>query len=173
MSQQVKPGLRTRVVLMSLCALATALAGCAFHRTSGSATAPTSTPVGRTVELALRGGVLTDTEGRPLYVNDQERGGSPRCVRECLDVWIPVVAPTSGAPAGPVPGLGVVHRSDNGLDQLTYLRQPLYEFHTDTSGRFVGDGMRDGFGDTEFTWSPVRISGPGNPTAGLSAEGGI
>jgi predicted lipoprotein with Yx(FWY)xxD motif len=174
MFRQVQRALQTRTALISWCsALVAAVAGCASQQPTSSPTTATTSPVGRTVELALRDGVLVDSAGRALYVNDQERGGSLRCVQACLDGWIPVLAPPTGAPAGPVPGLGVLHRSDNGLDQLTYLRQPLYQFRMDSPGRAGGDGVRDSFRGTELTWSVVRISAPGNPTPGLSAGNGF
>ncbi|WP_137815575.1 hypothetical protein [Gandjariella thermophila] len=148
-----------------------AASGCATHQpaeSAATAAAPTTAPAGRAVDLALRDGTLVDAQGRALYVNDQERGGVLRCVGPCLDTWIPVAAPRSGAPAGPVPGLGVLHRSDTGLDQLTYLRQPLYEFRDgDAPSGFGGNGVRDTFHGTELTWTVVRITSPGNPTASL------
>jgi predicted lipoprotein with Yx(FWY)xxD motif len=157
----------SRLLLSSLLILlaASLATGCGSRATTGT---PTAQPAAsRTVELTLRDGVLMDTQGRPIYVNDQERGGGIRCIHECLDLWQPVVAPRTGAPSTPVPGLGVLHRSDNGMDQLTYLRQPLYQFRMDDApGEARGDGLRDTFRDTDFTWHLVRVSGPANTTGG-------
>jgi predicted lipoprotein with Yx(FWY)xxD motif len=154
-----QPQRPSRLLLSSLLILLAAglVTACGSRATGGT---PVPAAAGG-AELSLRDGVLVDSQGHPVYVNDQEMGGGIRCVHECLDIWLPVLAPRTGAPSTPVPGLGVLHRSDNGVDQLTYLRQPLYRFRMDDApGEARGNGVRDTFRDTDFSWRAVRVTGP-------------
>ncbi|WP_188316952.1 hypothetical protein [Solihabitans fulvus] len=82
------------------------------------------------------GTVLTDGGGRALYVNDQESTGSVKCVGACL---------------------GVIRRSDNGQQQLTYRGAPLYLFAGDDGGSAKGNNAKDSFGGVAFTWHVVTI----------------
>lgn len=125
------------------------------------------------------GMVLVDRSGKTVYSPRQEAQGKIMCTRSCLGFWFPV---TVGAGARPQAGpgmrgtLGTIHRSDDGLTQLTYNGRPLYTFRLDQGpGQLHGNNFSDQFGGTSFTWQVVAASGAAasashsaNPGAGYS-----
>jgi|SRR3954452_2316177 predicted lipoprotein with Yx(FWY)xxD motif len=147
-----------RLLLVVVCALL--LAACGSGGGSPPTT-PTEAPTAvHTMDHPTLGAILVDSAGMTLYFADQESDGTIECVDECLGFWFPVAPATRAAPTLPgVSGLGVVHRSDNGQDQLTYQGRPLYTFRLDDHrGDIGGDNLSDAFGGTVFTWHAARVA---------------
>jgi predicted lipoprotein with Yx(FWY)xxD motif len=110
---------------------------------------------------------LVDASGKTLYFADQEAGGAVKCVQACLNVWIPATGTADAAKA--VDGAGVQKRADTGAEQLTYQGKPLYTFKLDDGpGKTQGNGAKDAFGGTDFTWHAATTSG----TTSSSNNGG-
>jgi predicted lipoprotein with Yx(FWY)xxD motif len=121
--------------------------------------------------------VLVDSRGRTLYLSDQERAaGKVLCATsDCLAIWTPLTVAMGHKPTGPadVAGkLGTVTRP-NGVSQVTFRGSPLYTFSFDHSaGSVNGNGKRDSFGGTDFTWHAANAGGNlVAPTSGPSTPG--
>ena len=109
------------------------------------------------------GMVLVDRSGKTVYSPLQEAHGKILCTGSCLGFWFPVSV-AAGAQPQAAPGmtgtLGTIHRSDDGLTQLTYNGRPLYTFRLDQGpGQLHGSNFSDQFGGTSFTWHVVAASG--------------
>jgi predicted lipoprotein with Yx(FWY)xxD motif len=95
-------------------------------------------------ELPPYGKVLTDGDGRALYMFTKDSKGTSDCYDACAKAWPPVVA--SGKPAAG-PGLddskiGSTQRKD-GATQVTYNGMPLYYFVKDQGpGEAKGQGIK-------------------------------
>ena len=115
--------------------------------------------------------VLVGTDGKALYMSDQEAGGMVRCTGACLQFWEPLTI--QGQPTGSVNGgmLGVVTRPD-GKTQVTFNGNPVYRFAQDQSGSLNGDGVDDAFGGQQFTWHAVTAGGGAQAPATTSGSGG-
>jgi predicted lipoprotein with Yx(FWY)xxD motif len=103
------------------------------------------------------GTILTDGQGRAVYLFAADTGPSSTCAGGCSSVW-PPVSTTSPPTAGPgLDGalLGSSRRAD-GTTQLTYAGHPLYYFVKDT-----GPGTTAGEGITNFggSWLGVDPAG--------------
>ncbi|HEX6499301.1 MAG TPA: hypothetical protein VF054_09760 [Micromonosporaceae bacterium] len=155
--------------------VALAAAGCATGVQSagsgGTGGNGGAAPPGGSATVSVRsvGGVdnvLVDPAGRPLYAADQERGGMVKCVADCVAIWAPVTVPNGVSPhggAGLTGTLGTVARPD-GKTQVTWNSSPLYTFTLDPSGKVTGNGKKDTFGGTSFTWHVQTMSGAGAPS---------
>jgi predicted lipoprotein with Yx(FWY)xxD motif len=116
--------------------------------TSSSATATSPVPTGpASIKVATTslGKVLTDDEGRVLYMFDEDKGNVSSCYAKCAAAWPPAL--TSGSPVAGTGAqsslLGTTKRTD-GTTQVTYKNMPLYRFTPDTkAGDVKGQGVRD------------------------------
>jgi predicted lipoprotein with Yx(FWY)xxD motif len=141
------------------------LAAAACSSSDGSSGAPPASGGGTTVavrSVAGTGDVLTDAKGRALYTTDQEAGGKVVCTTsDCLAIWTPVLV-ADGKPTGPASisaKLGTVTRPD-GKMQVALDGRPLYTFTFDHSaGEVSGNGTKDSFNGTDFTWHVATPSG--------------
>jgi predicted lipoprotein with Yx(FWY)xxD motif len=116
------------------------------------------------------GPALVDGAGKTLYFSDQEATGAIKCVGDCLGFWFPV--PGDAASTAAVPGLAVIHRPDNGTDQLTYQGKPLYTFKLDTGpAQHNGHNLDDSFGNARFTWRAASTSATATPSATKAPSG--
>lgn len=122
------------------------------------------------------GQVLTDAKGRTLYVSDQESSGKVPCAtQDCTAIWAPVLVPDGQQPTGPdsvMTALSTVHRPD-GKVQVALDGKPLYTFTFDHgAGDVNGDGQKDSFAGTNFTWHAATPSGaaPSQPSSGSSTK---
>jgi len=126
-------------------------------------------------KLAGVGVVLVDRSGKTVYSPQQEAHGKIMCTGSCLGFWIPVsVAAGTKLQAGRglAGTLGTIHRSDDGITQLTYNGRPLYTFRLDQGpGQLHGNNFSDQFGGTSFTWHVVAASGAA-PSSGQSGKPG-
>jgi predicted lipoprotein with Yx(FWY)xxD motif len=176
-----RPALRSHIIsLITATAVGMlTLAACGSSSSSNAGTAasgsgsPAAAP-GTTVDLRTVGGksnVLTDPQGRTLYVNDQERGGKPLCnSSDCTQIWIPLTVPAGkpvSAPPAATGSVGTTTRAD-GSKQVTVNGKPLYTFYLDqSSGQDSGDGQADSFDGTSFSWHIATTSS--NRASGSSA----
>lgn len=126
----------------------------------GSEVAPEDATVTVT-DVAGVGSVLVDSSGRTLYTNDQD-GADIACVDDCASVWPPLTLP-GGESKPTVSGevseeVGTVTRPDGSV-QVTYGGAPLYLFSLDKEkGAATGDGVKDDFAGTTFTWQAAAVS---------------
>lgn len=130
------------------------------------------------------GTALVNHAGKTVYTPDQEARGKIMCTGQCLSFWFPVTiasgATVPAAPSGVARRFGTIHRTDDGLTQLTYNGKPLYTFRLDQRpGEARGNAFSDQFGGVSFTWhvittsgAPASTAGSGNPAGGYSYPGG-
>jgi predicted lipoprotein with Yx(FWY)xxD motif len=161
---------RLIAVAIAAAALAVIAAGCGSGGSgggSGSAYAGTPKPAAantaggaavavRTTEL---GPTLVDTQGRTLYLFEQDKTTTSTCDGACASVWPPLL--TDGKPQAQAgisaAKLGTTKRAD-GKVEVTYAGHPLYYYVSDTKpGQLSGEGL-DQFG---ATWDAVAPSGKG------------
>lgn len=160
-----------------------ALAGCGSNGGSGSSDAGGSAQgSGKVVNVTDASGhrVLVDAEGKALYMSDQEKSGKLLCTSgACGAIWTPLTVSSRSslttAPPSLAKKLGTVARPD-GSTQVTLDNRPLYTFSFDHSaGEVNGDGTKDSFDGTDFTWHVATPSGqvdaaPSSPSDAPSAS---
>jgi predicted lipoprotein with Yx(FWY)xxD motif len=136
--------------------------------TSGGSTQGTTGPQVSVRSTSL-GAVLTDPAGKTLYLLTADTATSLACKGSCLQLWVPLMAPSSGQPAagnGVTGAVGTVAR-DNGK-QVTVGGHPLYTYTADN-----GPGDTTGQGVTSFGGTWYVVDGTGNAvTAGGGGGGG-
>jgi predicted lipoprotein with Yx(FWY)xxD motif len=115
------------------------------------------------------GKVLTDDQGRTVYLFEKDEAHDSYCTGACASVWPPVT--TKGMP---VPGDGVdagkltLIKRDDGVMQVAYAGHPLYYYQGDTSGDDTYGQEKDQFG---AAWYAVTPSGDKAETKGSSSGG--
>jgi len=129
--------------------------------------------VGATVTSAdgALGTVLTDGDGRTLYLFTRDAPGVSRCDPGCLAVWPPLLTdggPTAAGAADP-DLLGTLVR-DDGSVQVTYAGWPLYVFVADAS---PGDTAGQGVDDAWFVVSPDGGPVTAEATGGSGGDAGM
>lgn len=168
---------RNRWTALAVPALALALAlsacGSSSSGSSGSAGSGSGAPTVGVDTIDGIGAVLVDDQGAALYTPDQEADGTIRCTGECTEFWTPLPAGSPTTAADSVDGrLADIKRPD-GTRQVTYDGRPLYRFTEDGgAGKVTGDGFKDTFGGTEFTWRAVTTEGVSAGGGGSSDSGG-
>ncbi len=89
--------------------------------------------------------LVAGSNGRTLYIFDQDGTNKSNCTGQCAQIWPPL--PVSGRPsAGPgvkASKLGEIRRGHG--HQVTYAGHPLYEFDGDSAA-----GQTSGQGDMGF-----------------------
>ena len=116
--------------------------------------------------------VLVNSRGRAIYSPAQEKSGKIKCTASCTAIWPPVKAGSAKARKNAGVGhLGTVTRPD-GKKQLTYKGRPLYTFKPEGKGKVTGDGVKDSFGGTKFTWHVVKTKKSSAKTKPAPAPGG-
>jgi predicted lipoprotein with Yx(FWY)xxD motif len=105
------------------------------------------------------GNVLVDSAGKALYSSNVEAKGMVQCTGACTSFWQPLTA-GSGMPTAPgnAGKLTVIKRPD-GTRQVALDGKPLYTFSQDAPGKVAGNGFKDNFGGTRFTWTAVLAGG--------------
>lgn len=149
---------------------------------------PTSTPAaggGAHSVVAVRsvpgiGKVLAASDGRTLYLSNQEKSGKVLCTSGCTTIWMPLTVAKGqqlSTPSGVKGKLSTVSRT-NGLTQVTLNRTPLYTFALDHSAdQAKGNGAQDSFNGVHFTWHAATVSGatapaPSSPSGTGGGYGG-
>jgi predicted lipoprotein with Yx(FWY)xxD motif len=88
-------------------------------------------------QTTVKGGVLTDADGKTLYIFDKDAGGVSACYDGCAVNWPPFLAKPDAAAKG---NLTLVARKD-GQKQWAASGKPLYYFAGDAKpGDTNGDG---------------------------------
>lgn len=151
---------KSRTIGAAALILASAAAvGCGSS--SMGAQAP-STSAGSTESVAVANGalgqILTDAQGRTLYLFERDSGPTSTCSGACATEWPPLRAagtPTTGGSGVDVSAVATSRRED-GAPQITYDGHPLYLFAGDD-----GPGQTDGQGVNAFggLWYVVAPSG--------------
>jgi predicted lipoprotein with Yx(FWY)xxD motif len=164
---------RTRLAVPIGLGLVLLAAACGSQAPSGSGSAPNQNTSNGAVTVADRtvngSSVLVNQAGATLYTNDQDQTGKLQCVSsDCNAIWAPLTVPAGAQPtaaSGVTGKLGTVQRPD-GTRQVTLNGKPLYTFSFDHgSGKVTGNGTRDSFGGTNFTWHSATASGGGQASA--------
>ncbi|MGH3094913.1 MAG: COG4315 family predicted lipoprotein [Streptosporangiales bacterium] len=155
-------------VLAALAALATACGGAGAASSQAASNGPVNTG-----KVDGVGTVLVDMSGKTLYFAEQETASKVSCTGSCTQFWHPLTTNRSTAPkAGDLQkSLKAVKRPD-GKMQLAYAGHPLYTFSQDGgAGNAKGNGFKDSFGGTKFTWHAITPKGVA-PSGGSSSGGG-
>ncbi|HZQ36570.1 MAG TPA: hypothetical protein VFD32_11595 [Dehalococcoidia bacterium] len=114
------------------------------------------------------GTVLAGSDGKTLYVFDQDTAGSSACNGGCATTWPPLTLAAGNpvAPAGVGGTFGTITRSD-GTRQVTYNDHPLYFFSADAQ---PGDAKGDGVGGVWHAAKPIAAAAaPASPAAASAA----
>jgi predicted lipoprotein with Yx(FWY)xxD motif len=159
---------RTRPIsLLALVAavalVALAVAGCGDNNDNGDATASSAPPKTKngssaTVGVASSGfgNILVDSQGRTIYLFQQDTGTKSTCSGECASDWPPVRVsgqPKAGSGVN-TSMLGTTPRSD-GKPQVTYNGHPLYLFEGDSSAGDTNGQAITAFGAAWYVMSPA------------------
>jgi len=141
----------------ALLSVLTACGGGSSTATAPAATTPAASTPAASTPAAMASGpatiqigstslgmVLTDAQGRTLYMFVPDKGGASTCYNQCATAWPPVL--TTGTPmAGTgvdASLLGTTTRTD-GTVQVTYNKLPLYLFANDAAaGDVNGQGVK-------------------------------
>ncbi len=98
------------------------------------------------------GSILTDAQGRTLYLLTKDGPNAPTCYNDCAKIWPPLLA-NGASTAGTgldASKLGTVMRTDGGT-QVAYNGHPLYYYAPDKN---PGDTNGEGIGGVWFVVSP-------------------
>ena len=143
----------TRIMLL-LAAAAMVLAACSNSTTStppaGGGTSSSGAAGGTsTVQVASSpqyGSILVDSQGKTLYLFEQDTGKTSACTGSCIAIW-PALTATGSPSAGAglnASLLGTATQAD-GSSQVTYNGHLLYLFSGDANaGDVTGEGV-EGF----------------------------
>lgn len=147
-------------IWLFVAALSVMAAGCGAATPAPPTEEPTAAEApaagtGATVKAgqhARLGTILTDAEGRTLYIFTNDEPGVSNCTGGCASAWPPLT--TQGEPqAGQgvdAGALGTIERPD-GTTQVTYKDQPLYRYGADIN---PGDANGQGVGGVWFVITP-------------------
>ena len=117
----------------------------AYHAPTATATA-TDTAASVKLERTSLGKVLTDGNGRTLYLFERDSGPKSTCFGACAAAWPPLTTrskPMAGAGVSAAK-LGTIKRG--GGSEVTYAGHPLYLYAGDSApGQTNGEGL-DQFG---------------------------
>jgi predicted lipoprotein with Yx(FWY)xxD motif len=166
---------------MALIALAAVGCGGGGNGATAATAPPTTTATGHpttvgTASAGNLGTVLVDSQGRTLYLFQQDEGTKSECSGPCASVWPPLRAngrPTVGGGAN-ASMIGTTARSDR-KSQVTYNGHPLYLYSGDQKpGDTNGQGLTD-FGGAWYALSPAGnqiITQASSSSRGQSSHGG-
>ena len=162
-------GLLSAALVVPLVALV--VAGCGSNNDTPTATVKPAGGSSATVSVANTGlgKILVDSQGKTLYLFQQDTGTKSTCSGGCATAWPPLRAsgkPTAGGGAT-ASMIGTTPRSD-GKPQVTYNGHPLYYYQGDSNpGDTNGQGV-NAFGAPWYVLSP---SGNAITTAPSSSSG--
>jgi predicted lipoprotein with Yx(FWY)xxD motif len=113
-------------------------------------------PAAMTVKVLTTklGRILTDGNGRTLYLFEKDKGAASTCNGACASIWPPAAAATGPAGNGVAAAkLGSIKRPD-GKTEATYAGHPLYTYAGDAKpGDTRGQGL-DQFGAEWYVLAP-------------------
>jgi predicted lipoprotein with Yx(FWY)xxD motif len=140
---------------VTACVVAVAACG---GGSGGSAKSPPAqkAATGVTVKVSTTklGRILTDANGRTLYLFEKDKGAESSCNGACASIWPPLTAATRVAGPGVAAAkLGSTTRAD-GKTEATYAGHPLYTYVGDSKpGDTRGQGL-DQFGAEWYVLAP-------------------
>jgi predicted lipoprotein with Yx(FWY)xxD motif len=162
-------GLRASIVLV----VAVVGAACAGGSANPGSSGDGATPSVATADSGL-GRVLTDAQGRTLYVFLPDDAGQSTCTGECAQTWPPALA--NGRV---VAGSGVdrsmlsTQARPDGSEQLTYNGWPLYRYGGDSApGQTNGQGIGGSWFVMDPDGSAIRENSAGGSGYGDGDRGG-
>ncbi|MBW4696533.1 MAG: hypothetical protein KME03_01290 [Aphanocapsa lilacina HA4352-LM1] len=127
-----------------LCGL---LLACVWAGGASAQMAEPAQPVSVKTVQAAGGAVLTDSEGKTLYVFDRDGAGKSNCNDKCAQNWPPLPAQADAKSVGKY----TVVTRDDGSRQWAYDGKPLYRWVKDQK---PGDATGDGIGGVWHTARP-------------------
>jgi predicted lipoprotein with Yx(FWY)xxD motif len=137
---------------LALPVLAVGVAACGSGGgSSGSAKTPASSSTSTaaaTVKLQKTslGGILTDGNGRTLYLFEKDKGPKSTCFGACAAAWPPLTTKATPMAGSGVSAAKLGTSPRSGGREVTYAGHPLYLYAGDTaSGQINGQGL-DQFG---------------------------
>jgi len=126
----------------------------------GGGTPPgTSSGAAATIDVraATLGQIITDGQGRTLYLFEADLGTSSYCTSACTSVWPPfTVAQNVVAGSGTSTALISTTVRTDGQRQVTYNGHPLYYYVGDTA---AGDTKGEGLNQFGAGWDVVSPQG--------------
>ena len=141
--------LSTLTLLAGLAIATVGLAACGSSSDSGSASKDTvtvtlpSATAGTTelkVESSSLGDIVTDGEGRTLYVFTEDTGTTSNCTGGCATTWPALVAPVTTGEG--ITGTVAEATQADGATQVTLNGHPLYYYAADAApGATNGQGV--------------------------------
>jgi predicted lipoprotein with Yx(FWY)xxD motif len=149
------------MVAVTVGALGVAACGGGSKPSGGSAAKSSPAPrpaAGVTVKVAKTklGRILTDGDGRTLYLFEKDKGTGSQCSGACAGIWPPLAAATGVAGPGVVSSdLGSIKRAD-GKTEATYAGHPLYTYVGDAK---PGDTRGQGLDQFGAEWYAVGANG--------------
>ena len=168
---RIRPiGLLAAAAVVPLVALA--VAGCGGNDNTPTATVKPASRGSGTVRVAdtALGKILVDSQGKTLYLFEQDTGTTSTCSGGCATAWPPLRAsgkPTAGSGAK-ASLIATTPRSD-GKPQVTYDGHPLYYYQGDSKAGDTNGQNVDAFGAEWYVLSPT---GDAITTATSSSSGG-
>jgi predicted lipoprotein with Yx(FWY)xxD motif len=157
--------------------VALAIAGCGDNNDNQATAAAPKTSSGQAATLGVAtsgslGKLLTDSQGRTVYLFQKDTGTKSTCSGECAVQWPPVT--TKGKPTvgkGLTASMvGTTKRSD-GSQQVTYNGHPLYRFQSDQNpGDVNGQGI-NAFGANWYVVSPAGAANTSQSSSGGGSSG--
>jgi predicted lipoprotein with Yx(FWY)xxD motif len=149
-----------------------ALAGCGSSNNTPSGTVKPASGSSATVSVANTGlgKILVDSQGRTLYLFEQDTGTKSTCSGGCATAWPPLRASGKLTAGGGAKAslLGTTPRSD-GKPQVTYNGHPLYGYQGDSQ---AGDTNGQGINAFGALWYVLSPTGNEITTASSSSGGG-
>ncbi len=113
--------------------------------TAGETTTTAAAAAGEELALATTdlGDIITDSEGRTLYLFMPDEQGDPTCYDTCAENWPALTAEVSAGVGLDAALMGTATRTDGGV-QVTYNGWPLYYFAGDSApGDINGQGVNE------------------------------
>lgn len=114
------------------------------------------------------GRIVTDDEGRTVYLFEKDEHDQSYCTGACESVWPPVT--TKGLPKigdGIAAGKVTLLKRENGLRQVVYQGHPLYYYQGDTHSGDTNGQELDQFGAEWYALTPS-----GDPAQSSAQRGG-
>lgn len=133
-----------------------------------AATQPAAAAAIKVAEVGAFGAVLTNADGRTLYIFTNDTAGKSACNGSCATAWPPVEASAVPQVAGATGEFTLITR-DDGKKQVAFNGKPLYTYSGDQK---AGDATGEGVGGV---WFVAKASGttsqaPASPTTGTSTS---
>jgi predicted lipoprotein with Yx(FWY)xxD motif len=157
--------------------VALAITGCGSNNNNEATAAVPKTSTGHTATIGVAssgglGKILTDSQGRTVYLFQKDTGTTSTCTGACASNWPAVTTkakPTVGTGLT-ASAVGTTNRSD-GSRQVTYKGHPLYRFSGDQNpGDVNGQGI-NAFGANWYVVSPAGAAITSQSSSGGSSNG--